>query len=354
MHSFSAAGARYIRVRVEVATPRACRWHLTVRDAEFRVVQTLTPDDFSADTKSRWTTRVKGATAFINLERCRGVPTPEIRFPEFISMLGKAENSYYSKDDAMSPAIPLYEVQFDVDGYEMRPLGDYTGFLMGNWDKSAWTCSGVMVARDLFLTNWHCGSPGKFLADDGRWKQFREDGYWDALIWKSMIVDLSFDTDDLSREYIVSEVLAFDPVLDFALLKVEPLNALGSARPVPITLTPVKEGDDLRIVHHPEGKQKHISYQKCQVVNEKYESWRGGVPDTDFTHRCTTEFGSSGAPVFNSSGHLVGLHHVGFKFETNPCRQMDSLNKAVHIKQITDFLWKKHRPLYDQLTIIKQ
>jgi hypothetical protein len=86
-------------------------------------------------------------------------------------------------------------------------------------------------------------------------------------------------------------------------------------------------------------------------VDRDRSSWRprtdGGPTDTDFTHNCDTEGGSSGAPIFTEQGALVGIHHLGFdKLSDGTC---DKKNKGVHIGGILDHLKNTKRPLYDEI-----
>ena len=56
---------------------------------------------------------------------------------------------------------------------------------------------------------------------------------------------------------------------------------------------------------------------------------------TDFAHQCDSEGGSSGAPLFDKDGNLVGLHHLGYAEVAGHC---DNMNKAISTKSLLDFL----------------
>lgn len=65
----------------------------------------------------------------------------------------------------------------------------------------------------------------------------------------------------------------------------------------------------LMVIQHPGGQPKQVSVVECAAMAVPVD---GRAPGTDFTHTCDTAGGSSGAPVFDRTGTLVGLHHYGF------------------------------------------
>jgi hypothetical protein len=239
---------------------------------------------------------------------------------EYVAMPEKVSNPFYSKQQTVPNWSPLY-----VNENKFRRWGDYVGFMIASWNRQHWSCSGVLVADNLFLTNWHCGGMN----------EFPEEGYWHQLIVNDVIIDLSWDDDKISRDYVATRVVDQSPDLDFALLEIKPITSLGKARAATVSLT-LGANDDLWIIHHPLAEQKRLS--ACTVVKATHLGWRPGSGDSDFTHQCDTEGGSSGAPVFNSRGDLVGLHHRGFDLDKN-CKPLPSkLNKAVRMDAIINRL----------------
>lgn len=334
--------ARYIRVRVKAEDFEGCPWNLTVRDEDYHVIQTFSAEDFKKSSK-RWTVRINGGRAFFDLQRCPGVSKPAIQFDEYIWMPAEAEHPYYSKQGSE----PTYKDLFSK-ATSFRRLGDSVGMFMSSWDRVSWVCSGAMVAEDLFLTNWHCGGPEWIPDPDqpGQRKAFREDFYWQDPILNDALIDLSFDGDMISREYLATRVIAKSMALDFALIEVQPLDAIGRPRPFPLRSTPLAGGDPFKIVHHAQGKEKQITVS-CIVEAASFLGWKPDSGLSDVTYRCDTEAGSSGAPILDENGAIAGLHHLGFKKESGTC---DRLNKAVRMDKILDFL-RPHSDIYSRLTV---
>ena len=312
------ANTRYVRIRIDVTDAGTCdSWLLTVRDEKFRVVQTLSKSDFGVS-GVRWTNRVRSAQALVELARCE-FGRPLIRLDEYIIMPEKA-TSFYSSETATATWQDLYTSETGI-----RRFGDFVGMLMSSWDQVPWVCSGVIVAPTLFLTNWHCGGT----------RELRDKDMWNELVLKDALIDMSWDSDDISREFGIEGKVSDDPDLDFALLRIAPIEHRGTLRPVQIRRSRVTFQEPVRLVHHPLGERKQVSLTHCEVDEVKYQGWTGRQT-TEFTHRCDSDGGSSGAPVLDVDGQLVGLHHLGYAY--SPLCVPDQRNKAVHIDTILDFL----------------
>lgn len=328
---------RYLRAQISLRTAPMNAWHLTVRDAAYHVVETLTAADF-AGTAARWTPRVYGPTIWLDFHADPASTGPQdVAFLiERYQIMRESKRSYYSQQGPVANFQPLYTGR--INGNQFAPeylrLGDVAGMLMGGSVSDAWACTVVAVAADLVLTNWHCGGPGDRLPSSR---------YWKDEICPSTVIDMSWDDDDVSQEFRCTSYVA-NEALDFALLTVE-ARAGARLRPAPIRLTP-PANRKVTLVHHPAADRKQIA------INCDVESWThvvGGV--RNFSHRCDTHPGSSGAPIFNGDQELVGLHRAGFDFSTKTCGYVDKINKAIHISDIVAFLRKNHGALAARLTI---
>jgi hypothetical protein len=322
-------GSAYIRVRLRVEGHHSCSWMVIIRDERLRPTQTLGPEDFVAS-HFRWTNLVEGSELTVEMRSCSSEPMMTLALDRLVSMPATAEGSPETSD--ARDRKELYDKSGLLDKEPSRLIaGDVVGLLMVSSDNplAAWTCSGFMLTDTLFLTNWHCGAPSE------NPRTAPEKDFWTEDVIQNAIVDLSWDTGHLSREFQVTKVEQTSKLLDFALLRVTPL---GKQSPVPAgTLANwvPSTGDHVFVIHHPLAMKKQYS-AACRVgigMPHLFENWVDSKQSTDFTHDCTTDAGSSGAPVFSKDGEIIGLHHLGYDFDPDSC-EIRSENKAVSISEL--------------------
>jgi hypothetical protein len=198
-----------------------------------------------------------------------------------------------------------------------------------------------MIAPDLFLTNWHCG--GRAATPSAR--------YFDSEVRANAVVDLGWDDGPVRRQYNVIAVVRANKDLDYAILRVAPTlgsgAAVGPATPVEVSFTPPSTQDQVFVVHHARCMTKRVS-AGCSVRGTASPWTKPGAPPTEFAHDCDTEPGASGAPVFNSSGQMVALHHLGFN-AGNACVARDGLNKAIQLSAIAGDIHDNDAALWGHL-----
>jgi hypothetical protein len=328
VHESPTDPVRYLRARISARSLGTGTWYTTVRDFQGHPLQTFSRSDFalSAD---RWTGRIPGAVATIDLVVLEAATSPSLEVTEYVAMPRQAKNPYYSvKKRGQEDFHPLYTTHNDVDP-KFRPWGDVVGFVMGSWSDRVWGCSGAVVGPNLFLTAWHCGGAGG--------DRMQDNAYWNSDICRDLLVDLSWDDDLSSRDYGCVRVVDKDKDRDFALLEIAPIATAGEPRPGLLSTAALPKHAPLFLIHHPLYMQKQITMH-CGVQAWSVQGWTAAASNADFAHDCDSEGGSSGAPVFNASGQIVGLHHYGHAVDPVSCRETDAVNKAVHIDQIIDFL----------------
>ena len=245
--------------------------------------------------------------------------------------------AYYSLKDFGRPDWKeLYAESGLAETYPERVIsGDSIGFLMLSSDEplAAWTCTGFMLTDTLFLTNWHCGAP----EEDPR--RAPEGKFWTEDVIQNAILDLSWDSGSVSREFQVLRVEQPNRELDFAVLRVKPLGKQAPIATSALANWAPETGDHVYIIHHPLAMKKQYS-AACRVgvgTPHLFANWVDSTRATDFTHDCDTEGGSSGAPVFAKTGEIIGLHHLAYEFDPASCKVV-SENKAVSMSEILKVL----------------
>lgn len=197
-------------------------------------------------------------------------------------------------------------------------------FITDDDNEPAW-CTGFLVAPDLFITNEHCPRSPKEM--------------------RRSIVEFDFDTETaLTKIFKLKTELARNEDLDFALYR---LNKPVSDR----DFLKLKDDDQslsnekpLIVIQHPAGLPKRLASLQCQT---KTLTTGQMDPATDFGHQCDTQGGSSGSPVQDVMGMVIGIHHYGFPSTAKPSEQV---NQAVKMGEILKLIKKKDERLYKTLT----
>jgi hypothetical protein len=361
-----AAGFTPVGVRLLLAVSPDARdrdWSLVVRDPAYRVLASFGPADFADGegrlTRKRWTGRLPAAKVQVELLHS-GTSDVEVRVEEGVASppAGASDVRLFS---SQTPGQPNWRPLYEGGSLIQRRTGDVTGMLVtgqtaapGAPSAPAWCCTGVMVARDLFLTNWHCGAA----------PPTDHTSYWNERVAGRSLIDLGWDDGTVSRQYNAVKIEASDRRLDYALLRVEPVvgpgGAAGSPSRATIAARAAQPGEEVFIVHHAECEKKRLS--RCQVAAASYRAWTdaptepsgAGAAQPDLTHSCDTEPGASGAPVFAIRGGkavLVGLHHLGFDRDESCAIVPPRLNKAVRIDEIVKHLGAARPDLVRELDV---
>ncbi len=321
---------RYFRVLVKLQEPGGDRWQLVIRDVNQHVLEVFGPEDFA---NREVILSGRHATNILVFDlNSGGEEAPLIRLRQEILMPDAVDGiSYYSRQ---VEGIDNWKALFDPTvPFMRRHWGDNVAFVMvGIHEGSApATCSGIVLPPHYLLTNWHCGP-----AFNGQNEEI-PGAFWSPPICERTQLDLSWDDDTISREFGCERVLATSQDLDYALLRIRPLE--GSASIGPVSIAASTDTPTLAMVHHPAAAKKVISGD-CAIPDRALPSWLGKVEGATLTHQCDSEGGSSGAPMFDRKGKLVALHHLGF--EIDPATgQCDQKNKAIWMKFILEDIERK-------------
>lgn len=264
-------------------------WSLSIFDKVGNEVMTINSDEI--ETKELpfdlWTEKIPGSRATLKLY---GDPRG-LKF----------------KVDKYVRSVPKITVENIVGRDDREDIITYKGTDLYNWGRGValieiledqlYTCTGFLVSQNLLLTNEHC------LNDKT----------------KRIAALFDFETGNLRRPLEISVKSIEGKVYnqDFAILR---LKQGLPGRKLVLVDDAVTLGESLIIIQHPGGEKKQVTKIDCSVA--------GVPPAIYFTHTCDTLSGSSGSPVFNQKGAVIGIHEWGFA-ESN-----DKVNKAIPMKEI--------------------
>jgi hypothetical protein len=315
-------------------------WRIIIRDLQLHVLATLGPQDFVESparpgTRGRWTGRLPVARVVMDLVGPNDLDAV-VEVPSGLAYSGAPGAHLFSIQGPVAQWGPLYSDPSSL----IKRAGDPVGMLVSGADndgqKQSWCCSGSMISDQLFLTNWHCGGVGRMSAKS----------YWNDFICDNTVVDLGWDDSHRSRQYSCVGVPEKDEKLDFAFIRLQPVVGIGGVvgQPPRARIAKNTTSDNIFMVHHALCLPKLVSTCTLNIAASA-----PGNPDI-FRHTCDTEHGASGAPIFDETGHLVGLHHSGFARDAN-CSPTDRLNKATRMSAIIDYLKSRNSSIISELGI---
>ena len=181
--------------------------------------------------------------------------------------------------------------------------------------------SGFRIADELLLTNWHVlhrHTDGMRATAATAEFGYEDDGAGGVLAATPIACDV--------------KSIVTDPTDDWAVIR--PLQPLRPEWPIvklSEAVDPVTEAPAY-IVQHPGGERKRLGFVRNQVSSF----------DNRLLHYLTdTEVGSSGSPVFDAGGLLIGLHHAGGTPQDVLGRAPVKKNEGIRIPRVLQGLQAK-------------
>jgi hypothetical protein len=187
----------------------------------------------------------------------------------------------------------------------MRDTARSVGMFVEVSEGNVSTCSATLIGPDLILTAGHCvGANDEAVVTGSFTLNFQTDaagnrpaGYNPVFHKLKRLVKTGFAVSG------VGAGISSGSGLDYAVIQIAtPPGGLG-VPPVPIRPSVPSVGEELFVIHHPRGTVKKVSRKPtdptCQVLS---------VSGNTITYACDSDNGSSGSPVLDASGRIVGVN----------------------------------------------
>jgi endonuclease G len=172
--------------------------------------------------------------------------------------------------------------------------------------------TGWMIAPTLLITNYHVIQAG----DGPHEPPLTEADLKAQAVGTTAWFDFT-ERDVPYFEYACTELVHYNKLLDYALLRLAPNSLSERARPltewghlVVLRHRPsLVRGHRLNIIQHPLGGPKLIAIRS----NFYYDSFPNAAQPDHIRYLTDTEPGASGSPVFDDSWQVVALHHASVR-----------------------------------------
>ena len=174
--------------------------------------------------------------------------------------------------------------------------------------------TGFRIAPDLLLTNWHV------LVDSNTSKQatqvtaefgYEEDAEGEEQHGVSVLCDVGSIVTDRADDWGVVRVALPLPATIPILALSESANAV--------------EDTPAFVIQHPQGLPRRVGFVRNTITM---------CNDRVFHYLTDTQPGSSGAPVFDRDGRLIGLHHVGGRPQDVAGKLPLKKNEGIRIQRV--------------------
>jgi S1-C subfamily serine protease len=179
--------------------------------------------------------------------------------------------------------------------------------------------TGFRIAKNLILTNEHVLFPEKKIA---------------SLVFADFLFDIDGTGTALTMTSLQGDAATIvgDRDDDWAVIKVANMDAAWPTIDLAAAPTP-QAGDLAYILQHPGGHRKRLGFVRNTISD---------VTDRVVHYLTDTEPGSSGAPVFDTRGRCIALHHAGGEPQEVAGKPPVSKNEGILISRVLAGLQAKN------------
>ena len=156
---------------------------------------------------------------------------------------------------------------------------------------------------------------------------------WHVITYSKELYAVIYGMDSYEEAVFGLEVIKFDQKKDLALLRI--INPPSNLSSIKVSRVIPKVGTEVHAIGHPNGEIWSYSQGYISQIRYDYE-WEYDDSNIEYladVYQTQTPFmeGSSGGPLLNNSGNLVGMNTFGSKLKSN-------LNFSITVEEIIEFL----------------
>ncbi len=296
-------GKQYLRLKIDqIELKSNTNVYLLVKNYKGEI-KYVYDSDFLNTKSEFWTPQIIGDTAVILLAskilpKGFSARISEIAFEvdEMISAL-----SHVGKND-------LENIHRYFRNKRIKTISEAIGKFQFSYGDGEWSCSGFLIEGNYFLTNSHCLENDQVCNAGFVTLGYREKEDEGNFIYGQDFNCLRVYKRTQNIDVILLEL--YDPEGVLSKRKViKTINEKFWEKPQDSSDKDLKENmHNVFIIGHPGGGPMKICFNNCRVTNLQLQEDKMA-----FSHSCDTETGSSGSPVFDSLGGLIGIHNRGFE-----------------------------------------
>ena len=181
------------------------------------------------------------------------------------------------------------------------------------------SCTGFLTSGGRFVTNAHCIRTGAECAKA-------------AIIFGYRLKKP--DEEEVGSQYRCKSIENLPDLLqlDLAILRLDP-SPSASLGYLPLAPTELATGV-VTLLQHPSGEPLKASRTHCAIAMFPLMSPTSKRPD-DFGHTCDAANGSSGSPLLDAKGRVVGVHHWGID---STLADITRTNRAIRLEKLREAL----------------
>jgi V8-like Glu-specific endopeptidase len=284
-------GSLYLRLFFsEITSPPSARYTVVIRGADEKAMARYPAEQFS-HTSSFYTDVLFTDTVKVQVE---GIPP-------LAGLSFKVERVTYQVDlvGRLTPEsiLPNWKNITEIRRGTL-PL-QFAESVAKLYLGGGFVCSGFLIAPNGLLTNFHCLKESF---------EYQQTAAQPSPRCSDISIQFDFDAQPSPTNSVRTRcvrVLGSDQGLDYALLEVDATAITSGRSPrrfLTLSTRPVSAQEEVFVIHHPAGLAKKFSLT-CTAYATGHEDL--------LEHDCSTTGGSSGSPVINKDGTVVGLHFGG-------------------------------------------